>query len=137
VSRLASILTAAALAAGLAGCGGGSHPRASATTATTLPRVLAQAWAARADQIAAAAAAGRGCHAQALASSLRDDVVAADARVPAQFRITLLSSVNELADRITCTPQTKTVTTTGPPHPKPPPGHHPKPPKPGKGPGDH
>jgi hypothetical protein len=124
--RPALLLCAGLLAVGVAGCGGSRH--ATGTTAAKLPRSLAQAWASRADAIAAAAAAGRGCRAQSLASSLRDDVVSADARVPAAYRSTLLVSVNQLADRISCVPPTKTV--TAPAHP-PPPHHdeHPKPPE--------
>ena len=126
--RLASVL-AALVALGVAGCGA-SH-RTAGTTTVKLPRALAQAWASRADDIASAASAGQGCKAQTLADSLRDDVVSADARVPGRYRTALLTSVNQLADRITCT-HTRTVTA---PTPKPPkPQHHddhPKPPKPG------
>jgi hypothetical protein len=125
------------LAVGAAGCGGSRHP--TDTTAAKLPRSLAQAWASRADSIAAAAAAGHSCQAQSLAGSLRDDVVSADTRVPAAYRTTLLVSVNQLADRIVCVPPTKTVTM--PAQPAPPGqqqqhGDHPKPPKhdhPGQG----
>ena len=91
------------------GCGG-SRPAAATTPAAKLPRVLARAWAARADAIAAAAYAGDGCRAEALAASLRDDVVSAVGHVPAAFRTILLVSVNGLANRIACTPPPKTVT---------------------------
>jgi hypothetical protein len=108
---------------GAAGCGGSRD-----ASETKLPRSLAQSWAARADEIAAAAAAGRACQAQTLADSLRDDVVGADARVPTAYRTTLLVSVNRLADRIACVPQT---TAPKPSPAKPPPHHddHPKPPE--------
>ena len=118
--RPALILCAALLTAGAAWCGGSRH--ATGPSAGKLPRSLAQAWASRADAIAVAAAAGRGCQAQTLADSLRDDVVGADARVPAAYRSTLLVSVNQLADRIACAPPTKTV--TAPAKPPPGPGHH-------------
>jgi hypothetical protein len=128
VKRPTLILCAALLTAGAAGCGGSRH--ATEPAAGKLPRSLAQDWASRADAIAAAAAAGRGCQAQTLADSLRDDVVGADARVPAAYRATLLVSVNQLADRIACVPPTKTA---GPPAKQPPrPPHHddhPKPPE--------
>jgi hypothetical protein len=92
--------------------------------------MLARAWATRADAIAAAAAAGHGCRAQALADSLRDHVVNADTRVPAAFRTTLLKSVNALADRITCTPPATTVTTPPTTASQPPQNHdHPTHPK--------
>jgi hypothetical protein len=127
VRRTGLLLLCGALLLGCAaGCGGSRH--ATETTATTLPHSLAQGWASRADAIAAAASAGHGCQAQTLADSLRDDVVSADARVPAAYRTTLLVSVNQLADRIVCVPPTKTVTTPATP-PQPQHDNHPKPPK--------
>jgi hypothetical protein len=117
-----------------AGCGA-AHTAGTATP--KLPRALAGAWAARADAIAAAASAGRGCSAQTLADSLRDDVVGADTRVPTAFRSALLVSVNRLADSITCT-HTRTVTAPASKPPKPPPhDDHPKPPRPGPKGKDH
>jgi hypothetical protein len=119
------------VAVAASGCGG-SRPPVATTTALTLPRRLAQVWASRADAIAAAAAAGRGCQARTLADSLRDEVVSAGARVPAAFRTTLLASVSQLADRITCTPQSAAGTTPATSHQQKPPkghGHHGKPPK--------
>lgn len=87
-----------------------------------MPRALARAWANQASAIAAASAAGNGCHALQLASSLRSEVIAAQARVPSRLRSPLLSGVNSLADRITCT---DTVTVQAPPPPKkPPPPKH-------------
>jgi hypothetical protein len=118
------LLCAVLLVVCAAGCGGSRHPIE--TTAATLPRSLAEAWASRADAIAAAASAGKGCRAQTLASSLRDDVVSAEARVPAAYRATLLVSVNRLADRIVCVPPTKTVTAQAQPPPQPHHADHPK-----------
>jgi hypothetical protein len=121
------LICAALLVACAAGCGGSRRP--AETTAATLPRALAEAWASRADAIAAAASAGRSCQAQTLADSLRDDVVSADAHVPAAYRNTLLVSVNQLADRIVCMPPTKTVTSPAQPPPQQHGNGHPKPPK--------
>ena len=116
--RLPGLLVCApVLVACAAGCGGSQH--AIETPSVTLPRSLAQTWASRADAIAAAASAGQGCRAQSLAASLRDEVVSADARVPAAYRTTLLVSVNRLADRIVCVPPTKTVTAQAQPPPRP------------------
>jgi len=90
---------------------------------------LAQAWEGQASAIASAASAGNSCRALQLASSLRDDVVSSQQRVPSRLRSALLTGVNALADRITCTPAPTQPT-------KPPKG--PKPPKPHDhhGPGD-
>ena len=110
------------LVLGAAACGG-SGGQATTTSTPKLPRTLAQGWAQRAEAVASAVGAGDGCRAQQLAGSLRDDVIAAQGRVPARLRTTLLSSVNRLADEITCTPPVQTVTRA--PKPKP----HPKPPK--------
>ena len=85
-----------------------------------MPRVLAQDWANQASAIAAASAAGNSCHALELASSLRTEVIAAEGKVPTRLRSPLLSGVNSLADRITCT---DTVTVQAPPPKKPPPKH--------------
>ena len=85
-----------------------------------MPRALAQDWANQASAIAAASAAGSGCHALQLASSLRTEVIAAEAEVPSRLRSPLLSGVNSLADRLTCT---DTVTVQAPPPKNPPPKH--------------
>jgi hypothetical protein len=122
-------ILSAALVAGLvvSGCGGGSRPEPS--TARGVPRQLASEWSARASAIADAASAGDGCRALQLASSLRDEVIADESRVPSRLRSPLLASVNSLADRIVCQvpPQTVTVPQQAPPpkpHPKPPPKPH-------------
>ncbi len=90
---------------------------------------MAQAWEGQASAIASAASAGNSCRALQLASSLRADVVSSQQRVPSRLRSALLTGVNALADRITCTPAPTQPT-------KPPKG--PKPPKPHDhhGPGD-
>jgi hypothetical protein len=128
--RVAVSLALGPVAALLAGCGG-SQPPARSTSPPRVPQTLGRSWAARADAIANAAGAGRGCRAEQLAASLRDDVISAQRRIPAALRATLLTTVNQLADRITCPPPTRTVTAPAePPHPP----HHeaPKPPKPPK-----
>jgi hypothetical protein len=90
-----------------------------------LPGTLARTWATQADQVATEAAAGLNCEAQALAASLRNEVIQAGGKVPLRLRNSLLDGVNSLADRIVCTPPPVTVT-TAPPKPKPPPKppHH-------------
>ncbi|MGZ4370929.1 MAG: hypothetical protein ACXVRQ_01855 [Gaiellaceae bacterium] len=116
------IVSAGALLAVMAaGCGSGDRPRVSAVHG--VPRALAQAWEGQASAIASAASAGNSCRALHLAASLRDDVVSSQQRVPSRLRSALLTGVNALADRITCTP----VPTQ--PH-KPPKGPTPKQPKP-------
>jgi hypothetical protein len=123
VLRILSVAALVVLVA--AGCGSaGPQPQAD----RALPRALAASWADRASAIATAAAAGRSCRAAQLASSLRDAIVADEARVPARLQKPLLQSVNSLADRITCAPQPQTVTTGGPRKGPEPPAH--EPPKP-------
>ncbi|MGH3050138.1 MAG: hypothetical protein ACRDLK_08270, partial [Gaiellaceae bacterium] len=108
-----------------AGCGGGG-PATTGSAPPKLPRALARQWAQKADAVASATAAGHGCEAQQLASSLRDAVIGAEARVPARLRDTLVGSVNELADRISCTLPAQTVTEpAAKPKPKPPKHDHP------------
>ncbi|HZT52764.1 MAG TPA: hypothetical protein VE995_00105 [Gaiellaceae bacterium] len=114
----------------LAGCGGAGHPHRRGPAA--LPRSLADAWASQAGAVAAALGAGDGCRARALAASLRDQVIAMEARVPARLRAPLLEGVNGLANRIACVVPTRTVTVEQGPGPKP------RPPGPGgRGHGDH
>jgi hypothetical protein len=118
------LLSAAALLAILAaGCGGsGRQERA----APGVPRALAQGWEDRAEAIAAAASAGNDCHARQLAVSLQRDVYQAQHQVPLRLRGPLLTSVNALADRISCTP---VATNPTPPKKPQPPDKGPKPPK--------
>jgi hypothetical protein len=123
VRRLLPLL----LLLGAAACGGGGA-QTTTVSAPQVPRGLAQDWAQRSEAVASAVGAGDGCRAQQLAGSLRDDVIAAQGRVPARLRTTLLSSVNRLADEITCTPPVQTVTQQAS-KPKPKPRHEPKPPK--------
>jgi len=117
----------ALLAVVATGCGSGDRPQVSVVQG--LPRALAQAWEGQASAIASAASAGKSCRALQLASSLRADVVSSRQRVPSRLFSALLTGVNALADRITCTPAPTQPT-------KPPKG--PKPPKPHdhQGPGD-
>lgn len=111
------ILSVAAVAAFLAaGCGSSAGLDRSAPRG--LPPRLAHVWAAQATAIAAASAAGDSCGADRLASQLRDDVIAAESRVPVRLQVPLVAGVNALADRTTC-----------PPPPAPPKKHPPKPPK--------
>ena len=110
--RLVSAVALLAVVA--AGCGGATRARGSSQRG--VPRALAQRWERDASAIATAAAAGDDCTALRLAGSLRNQVVAAEREVPLRLRSPLLTGVNRLADRITCTP--------------PPPGKTQKPPKP-------
>lgn len=110
------VLSAAALLVVVtAGCGGAAEPQKPAFQG--VPRTLAQAWEGQASAIADAASAGDSCHALQLANSLRADVKASQSRLPARLRLPLLTGVNALANRITCTA----------PPPKEPPQHPHKP----------
>jgi hypothetical protein len=100
-----------------AGCGSGDRPQRS--TLRGVPLALAQQWEGQASAIASAASAGNGCRALQLATSLRDDVVSSQQQVPSRLRSPLLTGVNALADRITCTP----TPPHGPKEPKPPKRH--------------
>jgi hypothetical protein len=128
VLRLLS--AAALLAAIVAGCGGGAPPQRSALRG--VPPALAQDWEGQASAIAAAASAGNSCLALHLAAALRTDVARSRHKLPYRLRSPLLTGVNALADRITCTP---VVTQPAPPK-KPPKGPQPKP-KPPKHHGPH
>jgi hypothetical protein len=90
--------------------------------------LLAQRWEARASAIADAATVGDDCRALHLAGALRDEVAAARREVPLRLRSPLLSGVQALADRITCTPPPPVVKPKEPPKPPMPPkddhGHH-------------
>jgi hypothetical protein len=127
MSRIVSLLCAVVLLA--AGCGGAA--RSVSTRRTALPRALAHRWAAQADAIAAAAGAGEGCRAKALAGSLRTEVIQTAGSVPARLRSPLLEGVNSLADRIVCVPAPQTVTEPAT-QPKPPEKPPKKPPPPGR-----
>jgi hypothetical protein len=122
MSRLLSVLALVAVAA--SGCASAAGPQPQAERG--LPHALAQAWATRASEVASAAAAGQSCRASQLASSLRDEIMAEEGKVPARLQKPLLQGANSLAHRITCTPPPTTVAapTTAPK----PPDH--KPPKP-------
>jgi hypothetical protein len=118
--KVLRILSVTALVLVAAGCGSaGPQPQAD----HGLPRALASAWATRASAIAKAAAARQDCRASQLASSLRDEIIAKEGRVPARLQRPLVQGANALADRITCT-----VTVIPPRKNKPKPPHH-EPPK--------
>jgi hypothetical protein len=125
--RLASVTALVVLA--VTGCGGSARPEPSASRG--LPTALAQQWAAQASSIANAAAHGRGCRAHQLASTLRHEIIAQKGRVPARLQRPLVTGVNALADRITCTPQPVAVQSEPPKPAQPPPKPH------GGGPGHH
>ena len=114
------IATIAVLA--LAGCGGAPKRAAPPPKPPHLPRALARAWAAQANAVAQALAAGDGCSAQQRANELRDEVVQAVNRrqVPARFQETLGAAVNDLPGRIACDPAPPASS----PQPHPPPEHH-------------
>ena len=121
------LAAAIALVLVAAGCGASARPHTTAVPG--LPPALAQRWAAQASSIADAAASGGGCRAQQLAFTLRAPVIAQQRRVPARLQRPLVTGVNALADRITCTPQPVTTSAKPPAKPKPPP----KPPEDGHG----
>ncbi|HKD93855.1 MAG TPA: hypothetical protein VKB43_04005 [Gaiellaceae bacterium] len=122
--KVLRIVSAVALLAVVAGCGGSARPQRSA--AHGLPPALAQEWEAQASAIASAASAGNKCRAMRLAASLRDDVTASSHKVPVRLRTPLLTGVNALADRISTCTRIVTVPQTPPPKGPPhgPPGHH-------------
>jgi hypothetical protein len=95
----------------VAGCGG-SHDATAPKTPPKLPRALAQSWAQQADDVAVAIDAGDGCTALQRAETLRTQVVGAvnARRVPRRYLEPLVSTVNDLAGRITCTPPAPVVT---------------------------
>ena len=111
------MISGAALAVVIvAGCGGASRPQQSALRG--VPPALAHDWEGQATAIATAASAGDSCRALQLASSLRDQVLASEHKLPLRLRSPLVAGVNALADRLTCT-----VTTTVETVPTKPPGH--------------
>jgi hypothetical protein len=102
VKAFAIAVAFVALAA--AGCGGSAKP-AAAPAPPKLPRTLAQSWAQQADAIAASLAAGDGCGAEVRAVALRTQVVQAvnERRIAPRYLEPLVSTVNDLPDRISCT----------------------------------
>jgi hypothetical protein len=118
VLRILSVTAFLALVA--AGCG--SSGRSPRQAAPVLPRALAQEWATRATAVANAAGAGDNCRALQLASSLRNEIIADEGKIPDRLQKPLVQSANALAERITCTVPPRTVTL--PPTPQ----HGPKPP---------
>ena len=116
------VSAAALLVLVAAGCGGAAGRQKPAFQG--VPRTLAQTWEGQAAAIAAAAAAGNNCRALQLTDSLRVDVVAAKDRLPARLRPPLLTGVNALANRITCTPAPRKELPKPPKGPKPPPERH-------------
>jgi hypothetical protein len=105
-----------------AGCGGAARPQKAAVHG--VPRALAQDWAAQASAIAAAAAARNDCHAQELALSLRSQVMQKQHLLPLRLRSPLVTGLDSLVGRTTCTQTVTVETTSGPPKP-----HGPKPPE--------
>jgi hypothetical protein len=107
-ARAIALVVLVALAA--AGCGA-TQNAAPAKPVPKLPRALAQSWAQQADDVAAAVDAGDGCTAQQRAATLRAQVVGAvnAHRVPRRYLEPLVSTANDLAGRITCTPPAPVV----------------------------
>ncbi len=98
-------LAASSCALLLAGCGGGGRA-APKPRPPRIPADVAQQLATEADQVAAAST--EDCSARGAATRLRQDVIAAiqSGRVPPRYQEPLLSSANDLVDRIgACTPQ--------------------------------
>jgi hypothetical protein len=95
----------------VAGCGDASRPQGSALGG--VPPVLAHDWEGQATAIASAASAGDSCGALRLADSLRAQILASEHKLPPRLRSPLVTGVNALVDRLTCT-----VTTTTKPPPK-------------------
>jgi len=122
------VLGLSLLALVAAACGGSSRP--DRVGAHGVPRALASAWEARASAVAQAVASGNDCRAQQLASALRDEIIADEAKLPPRLYSPLLSGANALADRIVCEVPPETVTVPAkkapkpPPKPKPPDKHH-------------
>ena len=104
------------------GCGGSPRPREAAIH--QIPRALAQNWEAQASDIASVAAGGDSCRALQLANSLRNEVAASRAKLPVRLRDPLVSGVNSLVNRITCTPPVTTVPKKPPNPPHERHGHH-------------
>lgn len=99
-------------------CGGGAQQRV--TPPPTLPRPVALGIARASDSVAAALAAGDDCRALTLARSLQQQTIAAGtvARIPPSLRRPLQAAVNDLAQRIECTPAPAEETTPAEGHEK-------------------
>lgn len=110
--RRAALLGALALLA--AGCGSGAQEEP-APKPPRLPHALAQSWAQQADSVASALAGGDDCTADARAAALQSQVIDAvnARRIPERLAEPLVSGVNELADRISCTPPPVTTEDEG------------------------
>lgn len=121
VSRIAAVAVLVVLVA--AGCGGG---RPQKVDLHGIPSALAQDWEGQAAAIAAAAAARNDCHARALAVSLRTQVMQKQHLLPLRLRSPLVTGIDSLVARTTCTPKPPAPRPTSPAKPRGPP----KPPKP-------
>ena len=123
VSRIAAVAALVVLLA--AGCGGGGRPQE--VDLRGIPSALAQDWAGQAAAIAAAAAARDDCHAKALAVSLRTQVMQKRHLLPLRLRSPLLTGLDSLVARTTCTPPAPAPPSTQPskPHGPPEPPHKP------------
>jgi hypothetical protein len=104
-----------ALALLAAGCGGAAPPPK--PRQPHLPRALAATWRTQANAVAEALAARDGCTAKEHATALRASVIDAiqSGRVAPRFQEELLAAVNDLPDRIGCTPPPAPVVEPGPP----------------------
>jgi len=119
VFRILSVAALVAVAVTVAaGCGNGSRAQRSALGG--VPPVLAHNWEGQAEAIASAASAGDSCSALRLAGSLRDQILASEHKLPLRLRSPLVTGVNALVDRLTCTAATGK---TAPTKPHKPPGH--------------
>jgi hypothetical protein len=111
-----------------AGCASASRPQNVAVHG--VPPALAQEWEGKASAIAAAAAARNDCRAHALAVSLRRQVIDQEHNLPLRLRSPLVTGVDSLVARTTCTqtapapPSTVPSKPQGPPKPHKPHGHH-------------
>jgi hypothetical protein len=101
VDVLRIVLVATLVVVLAAGCGGGSGSQRPSFDG--VPPLLAHAWERKASAIAQAASTGDNCRAMRLANSLRSEVFAAEHEVPHRLRSPLVTAVNQLANRLTCT----------------------------------